>query len=231
VLSAKRALGVAVLLLAYASMVAHAHKPVAIGETYATFGEALRLDEIDVSQVAYAGLDEMHRALWLAFDIATPTKLDLSLGIPVIQRLVNYRPNLAVLGPGPPPIDLPLETPEDGGVLFETATAGEVPSFYEPFTGTESWILLETSVDLPQAGVYYVVAWAPNDLPDKLWVAVGAREQFGVSDFLSLGSIIRQVRTFHEIAPRRSSSASAGRLLFLGLFAALLALLVSVSRN
>jgi len=202
-----------------------------MGETYATFGEALRLDEIDVSQVAYAELDDTHRALWLVFDTSAPAKLDLSLGIPVIQRLASYRPNLAVVGPGLPPIDLPFETPEEGGVLFETATAGEVSSFYEPFTGTESWILLETSVDLPRAGVYYVIAWAPNDLPDKLWVAVGAREQFGVNDLLSLGSIIREVRAFHEIARSRSSVGIAGSLLFLGLFAALLALPVSVSRN
>lgn len=222
----RRVLATAVLFLLVGTLSAYAHKPVSVGETYSTYDDALWMDEIDVSQVVYAGLDDTHRAVWLAFDIAAPTTLDLSLGVPVIERLVDYRPSLFVVGPGLPPVDLPFEVPSDGGIVFETSSAGEASFFHEPFTGTDSWILLETSIDLPQPGVYYVVAWAPSELTDKLWLAIGRREQFGFGDLLSFGTIIREVRAFHEIAPRPHSSGVVGKLVFLGLAAALIGLLV-----
>ena len=227
-----RCLAMGLLVVVCAVVATYAHKPVAIGGTYASFDQALWMEEIDVSQVAYSELSDTHRALWLAFDAEERTRLDLSLGVPVIERLVDYRPSLAVLGPGLPPIDLPFEVPSGaGGVLFETSAIGEANPFHEPFTGTDSWILLETSVDLPQSGTYYVVAWPPGELADKLWVAIGVREQFGLSDLASFPTIVRDVRAFHEVARRSGGIGTAGKLLFLGLAAALMTLLVSRSRS
>jgi hypothetical protein len=211
------------VLVVCAVVAAFAHKPVAIGGTHPTFDQPLWMEEIDVSQVAYADLSDAHRALWLAFAVEAGTRLDLSLGVPVIERLVDYRPDLAVLGPGLPPIDLPFEVPPNsGGMLFETSVLGAPDSFHEPFTGTDSWILLETSVDLPESGTYYIVAWPSSALAGKLWVAVGVRERFGLNDLLSFPTIVRDVRAFHEVAPRSGSSGTAGKLLFLGLTAALI---------
>jgi len=210
----------AVLCLTFAVV---AHKPASIGEVYPTFDRALWMEDIDVSQVAYTELTETDRALWLAFDADAGTRLDLSLGVPVIDRLAGYRPSLAVLGPGLPPIELPLEAPPDvGGVAFDTA--GKEPRFFhEPFTGTDSWILLEEAVDLPESGMYYVVAWPPGETVGKLWVAIGLREQFGLGDVLSLPTVVRDVRAFHEVNRGPSAIATAGKLLFLALTAALIA--------
>lgn len=227
----RRVLGTAVLFLLVGTLSAYAHKPLSIGETYSTYDAALWMDEIDVSQVVYAGLDDTHRVIWLTFDIAAPTTLDLSLGVPAIDRLVEYRPSLAVVGPGLPPVELPFEVPSDGGIVFETSSAEEASFFHEPFTGTDSWILLETSVALPRPGVYYIVAWAPTEPADKLWVAIGRREQFGFRDLLSFGSIIQEVRAFHEITHRPRDSGILGKLVFLGLAAALIGLLVSGSNH
>jgi len=202
---------------------AAAHKPLSIGEVYPTFDRALWIEDIDVSQVAYARLTKIDRALWLAFDAAAGTRLDLSLGVPALDRLAEYRPSLAVLGPSLPAIELPLGIPPDvGGVPFETSGA-EPRFFHEPFTGTDSWILLEETVELPEAGTYYVVAWPRGDLADKLWVAVGLREQFGLRDLLSLPTIVRDVRAFHEVNRWPSGIASAGKLLFLALAVGLIA--------
>ena len=200
-----------------------AHKPVSIGGTHPTFDRALWMEDTDVSQVAYSELTETDRALWLAFEADVGTRLDLSLGVPVIDRLAGYRPGLAVLGPGLPPIELPLEAPPDvGGVAFDTA--GTEPRFFhEPFTGTDSWILLEEAVDLPESGTYYVVAWPPGETVGKLWVAIGLREQFGLRDVLSLPTVVRDVRAFHEVNRGPSAIATAGKLLFLALAAALIA--------
>ena len=222
---ARRSFTGAALIVLCAGAAATAHKPVSIGGTYPAFDEALRVTDIDVSQVAYAELTDADRALWLVFDAAGETRLDLSLGLPVLDRLADYRPTLAVLGPGLPPVDLPFETPPGlGGVAFESSTAGPPRFFHEPFTGTDSWILLERSVDLPETGTYYVVAWPPGEAVDKLWVSIGVRERFGLRDVLSLPSIVRDVRAFHEV-PARAGVSVVGKLLFLGLAAILVGML------
>jgi len=217
----RKLVGAALLLLCTAPLVA-AHKPASIGGSYSSFAEALRMEEIDVSQVAYVELTEADRALWLTFEATAGTRLDVSLGIPALERLAQYRPLLAVLGPGLPEIALPIETPVAiGGILFDSATY-EARFFHEPFTGTASWILLDESVDLPEDGTYYIVAWPSGDLVDKLWVAIGRREQFGLRDVLTFPQIIRDVRAFHEL-PVPSNVGAAEKILFLGLAAALIA--------
>jgi hypothetical protein len=229
--TARKALVIALLVVLYSAVTAHAHKPVAIGGSYPTFDQALWMTDIDVSQVAYAELTDGDRALWLAFDAAAGTRLDLSLGVPVIDRLTDYRPSMAVLGPGLPAIELPFETPPGSeGVIFDSA--GKEPEFFhEPFTGTDSWILLEEAVDLPETDTYYVVVWPPGEIVDKLWIAIGVREEFGISDVLSLPTIIRDVREFHEVVSRAGDSTMFGKVLFLALAAAMITVFVSRSRR
>ena len=218
-----RSVAVGTLAVVCCAFAVAAHKPASIGEVYPTFDRALWVEDIDVSQVAYSELTETDRALWLAFDADAGTRLDLSLGVPVSDRLAGYRPSLAVLGPGLPPIELPLEAPPDvGGVAFDTAGI-EPRFFHEPFTGTDSWILLEEAVDLPETGTYYVVAWPPGETVDKLWVAIGLRERFGLRDVLSLPAVVRDVRAFHEVNRGASAVATVGKLLFLALAVALIA--------
>ena len=189
--------------LLFLSVHAHAHRPIAIGDVAATPDQAFEVTEIDVSQVVYAPLTETAPQLWLTFEVAEPARLRLSLGTPFLDRLRDYRPSIAVLGPGLPPIELPFAVPAvDGGFAFRGAAPANENRFFEPFTETESWITVAETVELPKAGRYYVVAWAPAREADKLWVALGFLERFGIRDILTLGSIIREVRAFHEVGPR-----------------------------
>jgi hypothetical protein len=195
----------ALLLVVLTASGGTAHKPVSIGETYGTAERALPLEEIDTSQVVYARITSDEPQLWLTFETEEPAELYVSLGIPVIERLGGYRPWIAVVGPGLPEIELPISMPAgNGGLAFRGRAPGDDALFFEPFTGTESWITVEETVALPEAGRYYVVAWAAQEEADKLWVAVGVRERFGLRDVLSLPSIARDVRAFHEVADRRA---------------------------
>jgi len=210
-------------LLICVSFAAFAHKPASIGGLFPTAGEALRMEDIDVSQVVYSPLSEADSQLWLTFEATAGTTLDVSLGLPVLDRLADDRPTLAVLGPGLPAIDLPIEVPPDiGGVVFESA-ARAPRFFHEHVTGTESWILIEDAVTLPETGTYYVVAFPSGDRVDKLWVAIGTREQFGLRDLLSFPSIIRDVRAFHEVSDQphwsRTVALAAFAALALGVIA------------
>ena len=206
------------VLLICVSFSAFAHKPASIGGTFSTFNQALQMTDIDVSQVVYSPLSDADAQLWLTFDAVAGTPLDVSLGLPVLDRLTDYRPNLAVLGPGLPLIDLPIDVPPGiGGVVFESSARGEPRHFHEHVTGTESWILLEDTVSLPETGTYYVVAFPPGDQVDKLWVAIGKRERFGLRDLLSFPAIIRDVRAFHEVSDRPHWSRTVGIVAFIAL--------------
>jgi len=215
-----------VTLAASTSLLVTAHRPLTIGGSFPTYVQALHVAEFDVSQVAYAELSNEAPALWLTFEAKAGARLDVSLGIPVLDRLIDYRPNLAILGPGLPPLELPFETPPNvGGRRFESATR-EPRTFHEPFTGTASWIAIEETIELPGPGTYYLVAWPSGDLADKLWVAVGWREQYGWADILALPTIVRDVRSFHEVPAGPSAIATAGKILFLTAAALLIASLL-----
>jgi len=178
-----------------------AHRPLAILDTRAGPEQALMVEELDVSQVAYCELTAAAPAFWMTLELSMAATLDLSLGVPVTDRLAAFRPAIAVLGPGLPAVDLGFPVPAGlGGLILRSAGASDPERFYEPFTGTESWILGEWEIDLSQPGRYYVVACAPSGEVGKLWVALGKREAFSVGDILALPKTIQAVRRFHEVA-------------------------------
>lgn len=212
------------LLLTSISLSTLAHKPISIGGTFSARDQALQMTDIDVSQVVYSPLSEADPQLWLTFEATAGTILDVSLGLPVLDRLTDYRPNLAVLGPGLPAVDLSVEVPSGAGGFVFDAAATEPEFFHEPITGTDSWILIEEALALPETGTYYVVAWPSGDQIDKLWVAIGKREQFGLRDFASFPAVIRDARAFHEVGDQPHWSRIVGIVAFAALAIGVVAL-------
>jgi len=204
---------VVLVVIVAVSLGALAHKPIAVGETYPTRDVAVQVFDPDVSQVIYTEIAPEAPSSWIFVETAGPFDLYVSLGVPAIDRLVDFRPSLAIVGPGLPEINLPGTFAMPGGsgaVLLGTTAISEPEAFFEPFTGTESWILLQQTVHLPEAGRYDIVALSGSDAADagsqfgKLWMAIGTREKFGVRDIVSLPSVVRDVRVFHEMPPRIS---------------------------
>jgi len=153
-----------------------------------------------VSQVAHVELSEAVTTFWLTVELASLGRLNLSLGVPVIDRLGSLRPALVVVGPGLPEVDAGFPIPAGlGARVLKTDNVTAPERFHEPFTGTDSWTLGEWSVDLPEAGRYDVVAYVPSGGAGKLWVALGEREAFGAADILMLPETVRAVRRFHEV--------------------------------
>ena len=176
-----------------------AHQPTMSDGTAISPDSAIELDDIHLSRVFYHEITADAPSLWLSFEIVEPQALYVSLGLPLLDRLENFRPAFAVLGPGLPAIDLPLEVPEGlGGVLFETADVSKPEVFYEPFSRTSSWILREEYVDLPEAGTCFIVAFVPSGETGKLWLAPGDREEFSLGDILGLVGVLGEVQAFHE---------------------------------
>ncbi|MCX6094789.1 MAG: hypothetical protein NTY63_08240 [Candidatus Bipolaricaulota bacterium] len=215
------------LILGAATTPCWAHKPIEIGAVFPSQTASLRLETVDVSQVVYTELTPDHPQLWLTFDAAAGFALSVSLGVPA-GRGAAYRPSLFLLGPGMPNLDLPLSPPAGyGGLAVVSAVTAAAIPFHEPFTGTDSWILVERTFQLRASGTYYLVAVSDDSPLGKLWVAVGTREAFSWKDIVSLPATVRDVRSFHEVPTSRGGSL--GKVLFLVGSATLIGLLAWTS--
>ncbi|NLF57328.1 MAG: hypothetical protein GX580_06795 [Candidatus Hydrogenedens sp.] len=188
----------AALLLAFAGA-AQAHRYVPDDGSHTGPAAALEIADVTLSQVAYHPVTEATRELWLTFEGNEGQLFYFQLGVPFLERLADYRPALALIGPGLPDGAAPFDIPE--GLVVQIYDSAELtPVFFdEPFTGTQSWIMFEHEIPLPADGRYYLVAYVPDGRDGKLWTAVGRREDWGFRDILTLHRVIKDVRVFHEV--------------------------------
>jgi hypothetical protein len=190
----------ATLVFLAAASAAQAHNLVREDSSPNTWSDPLPIERPDVSQVYYAQLGPSRRQVWFRFSGKAGERIWFQVGVPVIDRLAGLVPRAAVVGPGLPPTDVGFELPPDlGAIVF--APSAPPREFHEEFTGTSSWIWLEQEYVLPSSGTWYVVAFcdSPVSPDDKLWLAIGTKERFGLRDLFRLGSIKRFVRAFHEV--------------------------------
>ena len=188
----------AVLLLLFAGG-AWAHHYVADDGSHTGAGEALYLPDVTLSQVLYHDVTPDTAQVWVAFDGKAGDLVYFQLGVPYLTRFEGYRPALAMVGPGLGVVNPPIAIP--AGLGAQVCTSDEItPTFFdEPFTGTQSWIMFEREIPLPQDGRYYLAAWDPAGKPGKLWMAVGKREAWSFKDALALYQVQHKVRVFHEV--------------------------------
>ena len=177
--------------------VAAAHQPT-FSADHADPDDAYAVEDEDLSIVLYQEISCEIPRVWLRYDTDPGYDLWLQLGVPVIDRLVDYRPSIAVLAAGLPEVELPFETPEGlGGVIYDTESV-EPGTFYEAFTATESWVIFEDEVTIPEGGEVFVVAWHPAGQTGKLWVASGTVEDFSDVDWDAAADWGELVNDFHE---------------------------------
>jgi hypothetical protein len=189
-----------IIALLGAARTAQAHNLIRADSAPNDWSDPLPIERPDVSQVYYAQLEAVRRQVWFRFSGKAGDRIWFQVGVPVVERLRGLEPRAAIVGPGLPAVDLGFGLPPGlGAVVF--APAGAPREFHEEFTGTSSWIWLEQEYVLPSSGTWFVVAFSDAVLgaDDKLWLAIGTKERFGLGDILRLGSIKRFVRAFHEI--------------------------------
>lgn len=182
------------------SLSASAHKPT-FSDDFGGPDRAFQVADPDVSIVVYQDITCEIDQLWMTLDAEPGYAVYVQLGVPVIERLEGYRPSVALLAPGldAPDEDLPFDVPEGMGALVFHSDDVDVPDeFYEPFTQTESWVVVEETVELPEGGPAWLVAWDPAGWTGKLWLATGTIEDFSdveTTDFLYWSEAVNE---YHE---------------------------------
>jgi hypothetical protein len=189
---------VAAVALATGPGTASAHTPIQDGQAHGDAASALYVADPGLSQVAYQDMAGQS-SFWIAVDLRAGEQLYAQLGTPDIARLADYRPQLALVGPGLGADEVPFDVPAGDGVTVLQPT-GPPTRFREEFTGTRDLIWVTGLVPAPTAGRYHVVAYGPPDVPGKLFVTVGLREQFGLNDLLTYHDTLLGVRAFHEVS-------------------------------
>ncbi|MBN1973589.1 MAG: hypothetical protein JW787_08110 [Sedimentisphaerales bacterium] len=189
---------ISVLFLFLLSGSVFAHKPIWSDKPAIDANTAIVLIDPNISQVVYRSLPAGPNQIWTTLTAHTNFQLYVQIGVPVIERLKKFRPSLAVIGPGLPEPNLPFKIPSGFGAVVIDTNSVEPRYFYEPFTGTSSWILESRTIELTKAGRFYVTAFDPKQAGGKLWIAVGQKEKFGLADLLNMGQTIKLVRSFHE---------------------------------
>jgi hypothetical protein len=192
------------LLLALICSLCTAHRPIFSDRAATDADTAVLISERSVSQVIYREITDKTPQVWLALDAEAGFELFIQIGIPILDRLKNFRPAMLVIGPGLPDKPLSIPVPKGNGARnFATDNVKDPRFFHEHFTGTDSWILRSESVALPRTGRYYVVAYAPSGQTGKLRLSVGRKEVSGPADLTEFGEWKKRIREFHEVGEQR----------------------------
>jgi enterochelin esterase-like enzyme len=182
---------------------AEAHRPIFSDKAATDPNTAILISQPAISQVIYREITEEAKQVWLAFNAEEGFELFIQIGIPVLDRLKDFRPAMLVVGPGLPEENPPFKLPEGTGAKnFSTNNIKEPRFFHEHFTGTDSWILRTETVLLPKSGRYYAVAYVPSGKYGKLWLSIGRKESFGLAEWAQFADWKKKIRKFHEVSKK-----------------------------
>lgn len=182
---------------------AWAHRPIEDDGSHVSPESAIVVDDPFLSQVVYHEVNAGAEQIWLTFDAKSGDQVYLQLGVPLLDRLEEYHPVMVLTGPGLPIIAAPVDLPDDAGAIVLDSAALDPETFYEPFTGTSSWIYSGEEYAIPETGKFYVAVAAESGDGGKVWLAIGRREEFGLQDLLTYPATLADVRAFHEVDDER----------------------------
>ena len=188
------------IIIALSPKLLFAHHPIFTDDKATGPETAIQIKNPHISQVVYREITNDLPQIWLSFEAPKDFKLFVQIGVPVIDRLKDYRPAMVVVGPGLPEQDSPFILPENTGASVFTTKKIEKPRFFhEPFTNTDSWILRSETITLHNAGRYYLVGFSPANELGKLWLSIGQTESFNLNDFKDFPTWTEKIQAFHEV--------------------------------
>lgn len=159
------------------------------------------IDNIHKSQVWYFQQNSPNSSIWLKFTVNISDQLFLQLGVPQLEKFVNYNPTLKLYYQNntlnQPQKHISYTTNfSKSPILCTSNPQTTIPClFYEPFTNTYSWILIEKHLPL-KPGTYYIQGQSSNE--GIMWIAIGEFEDFSDNQFSNLIFTTSQIKNAHE---------------------------------
>lgn len=198
-------LGAALLFTAKVS----AHIPLDT-DAAATREVPVEVEDHKISWAAYNILEDEDEVHYYRFSASAGEEIYASMLVPRLERLENYHPDYALIGPG-------LENNYSGmsseeiksrliieggeGVIvqsYERDVGEESETFFEHFTRTEYWTRQESTIAAPETGTYYLAVFSRQNQTGKYVFSIGRQEKWGISDIIRLPGIWWNVRMFME---------------------------------
>jgi hypothetical protein len=160
---------------AFAVVPALAHQPYFEDQDIVA-GTPWVIDEPNISTAVYSTLESTEDVDYYAFQGSNGQEVYISLTIPQIEGQADFAPDMALMGPGLPPADLPplVVRPEGAGAIV--IPHGPATAFYEPYSRTSYWNRQEQRIILPADGQYVVAVWHPQSEVGRYVFVVGEEE-------------------------------------------------------
>ncbi len=177
-----------------------------------TDGPATRKKPIIVSNhklswAAYNRLTTPDDADYYRFKAEQGDKIYASILVPKIDRLKDFNPDLALIGPqlnsdysglSRTEIDNKLNFTANEGIIIKRYLKQNSELFFEPFTQTSYWEKQELTITAPATETYYLIVFSNKEKIGKYVLGIGQEEQWGIKDIIKFPKIWWEVRHFAE---------------------------------
>ena len=168
--------------------------------------EPVLVSDHQISWAVYEELGAEDEVDYYRFTAKSGEEIYASLLIPKIDRLSQFKPDLALIGPGLEEGEgssaksgqLPLEVRNGEDLLVKRYEGNKAESFFEPFTQTNYWEHQVIRKRTTEDGTYHLAVWSQEGKTGKYVLAIGEREAFGPQDILEYPSVWWKVRMHNE---------------------------------
>jgi hypothetical protein len=193
-------------LVLFNSSSTKAHRPLNTEES-GTRANPIFVSDHKISWAAYNSLGSNKDVDYYQFEAEKGDKIYASIVIPVIDRLENFNPEFALIGPGldndyagldQSEIEDRLEIKAAEGVIVKKYTDQRTGTFFEPFTQTTYWEKQEATINAPAQGKYYLAVFSNQNSQGKYVLSIGRKEKWGFQDLFRYPKIWWNVRMFTE---------------------------------
>ncbi|MFN2363552.1 MAG: hypothetical protein ABR596_04570 [Halarsenatibacteraceae bacterium] len=196
---------VLMLILSFKSNVL-AHVPLDTSKSAAK-EDPIFVEDHQISWAAYNQLETAEDVDFYSFKAEQGEEIYFSMVIPVIDRYQNFKPDLALIGPGlendyagydPNYINSSLKLAADEGIIIVRDDNDDPDTFFEPFTRTSYWRRQKFLTAAPAAGTYYLAVFSGEKDRGKYTLAIGRKEVWGLKDLIRMPKIWWDTRIFVE---------------------------------
>ena len=183
-----------------------AHRPLDTDEA-GTRANPIIVSDHKISWAAYNTLDSNKDVDYYQFEAEKGDNIYASIVIPVIDRLENFNPEFALIGPGldndyagldSSEIKNRLEIKDTEGVIVIKYKVQRTGTFFEPFTQTTYWEKQEATINAPVQGKYHLAVFSNQNSQGKYVLSIGRKEEWGFQDLFRYPKIWWDVRMFTE---------------------------------